>query len=351
MSLKSWMPNGVVLPTGSQLRRWMVRSATGLLGLGLLGYVGFCAYLYVNQRHLLYEPRREILRLPSELRLPYQELLIPVRPWAHLHGWWIPVGPVVVDPVARTLPQEPARLRSTVILYLNGRAGNKSSMGYLRRVQALRQLGCSVLMVDYRGFGPSTPGWPDDWPSEVTLYEDAEAAWRYLVSDRNIPPANIVIYGESMGGAVAIDLASRHPEAGGLIAQSTFTTMAEAVSQSSKGTWTAQLVNWVPVDGILSQEFRSIDKIRSIQLPLLLIHGTADPVVPHTMSEALFAAAPEPKMLQLVPGGSHSTIYRPGPNSYVAAIDRFLTSLPPSADRFGKLSSPANLASGPASSP
>jgi uncharacterized protein len=337
--LNAWMPKGLTPPTRSQLRRWSGRSAIGLLGLGLLGYVGFCAYLYVNQRHLLYEPRREILRLPSdpELRLPYQELLIPVRPWAHLHGWWIPAGPVPANPAARVLPLEPARSRSTIVLYLNGRSGNKSSMGYLRRVQALRQLGCSVLMIDYRGFGPSTPGWPDDWPSEVTLYEDAEAAWRYLVQVRKIQPANIVIYGESMGGAVAIDLASRHPEAGGLIAQSTFTTMAEAVGQSAKGTWTAQLVNWVPVDGILNQEFRSIDKIKSLQLPLLLIHGTADPVVPHTMSEALFAAAPEPKLLQLVPGGTHSTIYRSGSNSYVAAIDRFLTSLPPSADRSANL--------------
>lgn len=337
------MPNGLPRSTGPQFRRWVGRSALGLLGLGLLAYVGFCAYLYVNQRHLLYEPRREILRLPSdpELRLPYQELLIPVRAWAHLHGWWIPAGPVLANPAARVLPHEPARLRSTVVLYLNGRAGNKSSMGYLRRVQALRQLGCSVLMIDYRGFGPSTPGWPDDWPSEVTLYEDAEAAWQYLVTDRKVNPKNIVIYGESMGGAVAIDLASRHPEAGGLIAQSTFTTMAEAVSQSAKASWISQWVNWVPVDGILNQEFRSIHKIKSIQLPLLLIHGTADPVVPHTMSEALFAAAPEPKQLQLVPGGSHSIIYRPGPDSYVAAIDRFLTSLPPSADRSDQPNHPA----------
>jgi uncharacterized protein len=307
---------------------WLKPLGGSLLGLSLLAYFGICLYLHLHQRQLLYEPRREILRLPSdpELRLPYQELLIPVRPWAHLHSWWIAAGPVPANPAARPLPEEAARLRSTVVLYLPGRSGNKSSMGYLRRVQALRQLGCSVLMIDYRGFGPSTPGWPNDWPSEVTLYEDAEAAWRYLVDDRKVQPQRIVIYGESMGGAVATYLASRHPEVGGLIVQSSFTTMADAIRQSPKSPWMAGL----PVDWILQEEFRSIDRIKAVRSPLLLIHGTADPVVPHTMSEALYAAAQSPKQLHLVPGANHSTLYQAGPKSYVAAIDRFLSSLPQS---------------------
>lgn len=99
---------------------------------------------------------------------------------------------------------------------------------YLARVSAFRQLGFSVLVFDYRGYGRSSGNFPD----ESQVYQDGQAAWNYLRNERNISPRQILIYGESLGGAIALDLAVKHPEAGGLIMQSSFTSMAQTVNWS-----------------------------------------------------------------------------------------------------------------------
>ncbi len=297
------------------LRTTLNRSLLVLAGLGAIAYTGTCFYLHVNQRKFLYSPRRDFHRQPDhpELNLPYQERFIPVNPSEKLHAWWIPAPTrELSDPV----PNEPQRIfgnQPKTLLYFYGRGGNKSSTG-LYRAEALHQLGFEILMIDYRGFGASD----GDAPSEATMYEDSEAAWNYLVSDRRIPPDNIVIYGESMGGAVAINLAKHHPEAHALIAQSTFTSMTRAISLNP-------FLRMLPMDWILTDTFNSIAKISSIQMPVLFLHGIDDVIVSSLMSEQLYAAAPEPKTLHLVPGAGHFNIYKPGDDSYLGAIARFLT--------------------------
>ncbi len=111
--------------------------------------------------------------------------------------------------------------QARTLLYLHGNANNVGAN--VDQVVRLRSTGLNVFIVDYRGYGENTGG-P---PREKLLYEDAERAWTYLVAERHIPPANIAIYGHSLGGAVAIDLASRHPEAGALITESTLTSIAD----------------------------------------------------------------------------------------------------------------------------
>lgn len=193
-----------------------------------------------------------------------------------MHGWWIP-GPVE---------------DADVLLYLHGNGINIGAN--VEHASRMHQLGFSVLLVDYRGYGRSG----GEFPSEAQIYVDAQAAWNYLIYQRQVKPEHIFIYGHSLGGAVAIDLAMRHPEAAGLIVDSSFTSVREVVRLGNKF--------WMfPVDLLLNQRFDSIDKVKWLRMPVLFIHGTADDLIPFQMSERLFAAAASPKQLALIPAGGH----------------------------------------------
>ncbi|MEO8372704.1 MAG: alpha/beta fold hydrolase, partial [Candidatus Solibacter sp.] len=146
---------------------------------------------------------------PGDSGVPFDNITLPLQ-GARLAGWWVPSD----APKARTL------------LYLHGNAANVAAN--LDHVLRLRNTGLNVFIIDYRGYGHSTGG-P---PRENLLYADAERAWAYLVADRHIPAREIVIYGHSLGGAVAVHLGSKHPEAGGLITESTFTSVADMADGS-----------------------------------------------------------------------------------------------------------------------
>jgi fermentation-respiration switch protein FrsA (DUF1100 family) len=193
----------------------------------------------------------------------------------------------------------------------------------LFRIEQLRALGFSVLAIDYRGFGQSQ----GRLPSEATVYEDARVAWERL-KVLQPDPRQRLIYGHSLGGAVAVDLAAelgrdtrnstRPAEARGLIIESTFTNLADVATVAAN---TALPVRW-----LLSQKFDSIDKIADINMPLLIVHGTEDRYVPSRFSEELYAAAQEPKKLLLVPGGTHNNSMRLGRQAYDKAIEALFRS-------------------------
>lgn len=150
------------------------------------------------------------------------------------------------------------------------------------------------MIIDYRGFGLSG----GDFPTESQVYQDAQVAWNYLTQKRRILPNQIFIYGHSLGGAIAIDLAVKHPEAAGLIGQNSLTNMQDMTK------WFGLF--WLfPVDILLRQQFDSLQKIRSVQMPVLFIHGIRDPQIPYQMSQRLFAAAIDPKQLLLIPKAGH----------------------------------------------
>jgi uncharacterized protein len=185
--------------------------------------------------------------------------------------------------------------------------------GNVDHVARLNRLGFAVLAVDYRGYGRSGGA----FPSETQVYEDAEAAWHYLVQDRRVDARRAFIYGHSLGGAVAIDLAIRHPEAAGLIVESTFTSIADI----------ARTEYWIfPVDRLLNQRFDALAKVSMLSVPVLFIHGTADREVPYTMSERLFAATTGPKWLTLVPGGGHEDSGKVAETLYAQAVLDFVHS-------------------------
>ncbi len=284
-----------------------------------LAYAAAIAVLSWRQRHLIYRPRTELSMLPSDsaFGLNYEDVWIPVgESGDRLHGWWLPADPASPYVI---LPDEPVQVvRSPkVMLYLCGVGRNMGDYNYLARVSAFRQLGFSVFVFDYRGYGRSE----GNFPREAQLYEDAQAAWDYLVRAYRIPAEDIVIYGESLGGAIALDLTLQQPDAGGLILQSSFTSMAEAVQQKA-------FTQLIPVKRMLTERFESLEKIHSLHVPVLLLHGTADSVVPADMSQRLYAAAPHPKQLHLIPEADHVRIYRAGSASYLRAIAAFIQTLP-----------------------
>jgi hypothetical protein len=254
--------------------------------------------------------------------MPYENVSIPVvGDRGRIHGWWIP-APSAQEKIS-TLPNEPMKILKSpkVILYLPGTGGNKSSRGYLRRIEGLRQLGFAVLAIDYRGYGQSQ----GDFPNEDRVYADSRAAWNYLTQVRGILPEQIIIYGESLGGAIALDLAVRHPQAGGLIMQSTFTSMAETVKRMN-------YLGVFPIDLLLTQQFNSISKVRRLSVPVLFLHGIKDEVIPFDMSQRLYAAASAPKQILLIPKAGHFGIYGRGRYSYLRAIEKFVKTIDSTAN-------------------
>jgi uncharacterized protein len=176
------------------------------------------------------------------------------------------------------------------------------------------RLGLSVFLIDYRGYGQSQ----GDFPTESQVYQDAQLAWDYLVKKRGINPNQIYIYGHSLGGAIAIDLAVRHPEAAGLIVEGSFTS-TRAMVDFQKGLY------WMfPIDLLLTQRFDSISKVDRLQIPVLFIHGTADTIVPVEMGRKLFDAAPEPKQLYIVPDAGHNNVAEFAGAEYLQKVRQFL---------------------------
>jgi hypothetical protein len=281
----------------------------GMAGTLTLSYIAMCLFLFARQRYLIFNPSQQLLKLPSdsEFKMPYENAWISVPGTQDkIHGWWIPPAPLKEPDRNAKNPSRPQ-----VILYLPGRGGNKGNN--LWRIKGFHNLGLATFAIDYRGYGQSK----GDFPSESQFYADSQAAWNYLTQVRNIPPEQIIVYGESLGGAVALDLAVKQPNAGGLVMQSTFTSLEEAVNRID------YRFRFFPINWILTQRFNSIEKMRSLQVPVLLIHGTADPVVPYDMSQRLYQAAPQRKELLLIPQGGHFQIYRRDGKSHLEAISKF----------------------------
>lgn len=270
------------------LRRVLLAAAT----LAALS-AGGCAMLEAKQREIIFRPNKESYGSPADYGLAFEELWLAVKRSGsgaeRVHGWWM----------AAEDSDAPA------LLYLHGARRNISNN--LFRIAGLRRMGFSVLAIDYRGFGRSD----GELPSETHTYEDAQAAWEEL--KRRVPdPRRRIIYGHSLGGAVAIDLAVRNPDAAGLIAESTLTSIRDMVELSP--------YRFLPVGLILTQNYDSLAKVGSLKVPVLFVHGAADKWVPPAMSERLYAAAPEPKTLLLVEDAGHSNSFWVAPEKYRRAL-------------------------------
>lgn len=278
----------------SSLRAFAPHAAAAALAVALLG--SGWVMLETKERELIWRPVRTAASWYGGLPAYVQDLYLPVRDGegsSRIHAWW--------------WPAEDAR--APAVLYLHGARWNLT--GQLRRIEQLRRFGFSVFAIDYRGFGQSD----GDPPSESTVYEDAGAAWAWLAQHQ--PDASRrFIYGHSLGGAVAVDLAAalsaKGASAGGLIVESSFTSLADVAAEMS--------YRWLPLRFILSQKFDSVNKMAQVAMPVLIVHGANDTYVPSRLSAALYAAAPAPKKLLLVEGGGHNNSMWLGDVQYRAAI-------------------------------
>ncbi len=267
---------------------------SGISLISLILYTSVCLLLRWGQTRLIFLPDSLIRSTPQKHNLDYQDVWIDIKQ-DKIHGWWIPAS----------------EKAAPVLLYFHGNASNNGDVTDI--AFTFHQLGLSVLLIDYRGYGKSS----QVFPNEKRVYEDAVAVWQYLSKDRQMKPQNIFVYGHSLGGAIAIELAVKYPEMAGLIIEGTFTSIKDIASHS-------KVLQLFPLNWIITQHFDSITKIKSLQTPLLMFHGTADETVPVLMAKKIFAAASEPKKLVIIPEANHNNLDRIGGQQYISNLQKFI---------------------------
>jgi uncharacterized protein len=197
-----------------------------------------------------------------------------------------------------------ARSDAPVLLYLHGARFNVTGSAF--RAQRMQELGFSVLAIDYRGFGKST----NELPSEAKAYEDARAAWDWL-GDK-YPGRPRYIFGHSLGGAIAIELAAQVKDEAGTVVEGTFTSIPDVVSTFKWG--------WLPVSLLITQRFEAVKRVPEIGSPLLVVHGGDDRLIQPELGRKLFEAATGRKAFVLVEGGSHHNTNSVGQSQYRVAL-------------------------------
>jgi len=263
-----------------------------VLAVVVLIYLAFVALMWVFQDRLLYLPEvggRDLEATPADIGLDYKDLELETADGVRIHGWFVP-----------------AERERAVVLFFHGNAGNISHR--LDTLRMFRELGLSVLLLDYRGYGRS-----EGRPSEEGTALDARAAWDWLIEDTGRTPGEIVIAGRSLGAAVAAELA-RTKEPGAVILESPFRSvpiLAQEVYPFLPARWLARI--HYPIE----------DYVAAIEAPLFIIHSRDDEIIPFAHGEAVHAAAPEATSLLPIRGG-HNTGFLESRERYLKGIDGFL---------------------------
>ncbi len=260
-----------------------------LLLAGGLGVAHFWRLRFQRSQTFLPEQYPNGLWQPAPYGVNAEDVWTESEDGTRLHGWWMPVR----------------RARGTV-LYCHGNSGNITSrIGVYR---ALARMRFNALAVDYRGYGRS-----EGRPSEAGVLADARAAYDLLVNQIGQPAEQVILFGHSLGGAVAIDLALHRPAAG-LIVQSSFTDLKEMARSRFRR---------LPLHLIARNEFRSVSKVDRLMLPKLFVHGTADETVPLALGQQLFARAAAPKEWYVVPDAGHNDVLQFGGARYLWKLSHF----------------------------
>jgi fermentation-respiration switch protein FrsA (DUF1100 family) len=259
--------------------------ATGLA----LGYLFIVAIAYLRQDKMIYYPTNIIESTPKNIGLEYDDLLLKTKDGLDISAWHVPA--------------DGAR---GIVLFCHGNAGNISHR--LDSIRIFHDLGLGVLIFDYRGYGRS-----QGRPGERGTYMDAEAAWTYIVESLGVKPENIIIFGRSLGGAVAAELALKK-QSGVLIIESGFTSVPELGKK---------FFPYLPVRLISKHRYETIGKVDNIAIPKLFVHSPEDEIVPYGHGEKLFRRASEPKEFLLIRGGHNDGFVLSG-KTYVDGLRNFL---------------------------
>jgi fermentation-respiration switch protein FrsA (DUF1100 family) len=248
----------------------------------------------VIERSFIYFPDSELIGDPADFGLPFDDVSFTADDGVRLHGWFVPGEGDVTW------------------IWFHGNAGNIS-----HRLDNLRllhdEVGVGVFLFDYRGYGRS-----EGSPSEEGTYRDAEAALAYVLSRPDVEPQRIVYFGRSLGAGVAVELATRRPPFA-IILESPVPSIAELARYHYR---------FLPVGGLLRTKYDSLSKIGSVRVPLLVLHGDEDEVVPFEGGRKLFEAASEPKRFYTIEGAGHNDAYVVGGREYFSVLREFLEVLP-----------------------
>lgn len=267
------------------------RIGLSILTLLVVVWVGLMALLYFKQNDLLFMPRAEIDRTPQDIGLPFEDKILRTADGEVLAAWWIPHS----------------QPRCSVI-HFHGNAGNRS--GRLPDAQRFHQLGCNVLMTDYRGYGGSTGS-----PSEAGTYLDAEALWDAAL-DAGAEPISTLLFGRSLGGPNAAYLASQRPAAG-LILESTFESLPAL---------TDDLFGWLSVRALVRNEYPTARHLAAFEGPVLILHSTEDDLIPFAHGRRLASAHGDAaRFVELVGDHNHGPTATGAP--YTDALSAFVDSV------------------------
>ena len=257
--------------------------------------IGFILCLRWKEPRMLYYPSKQIDQTPDRLGFKYENVTLTTSDGARINGWFLPCG----------------HEAKHTILFFHGNAGNVSDR--FEKLEVFRDLGVDTLIIDYRGYGHS-----EGTPNEEGTYRDAQAAYEYLTQQRKVAPRSIVTYGESLGSAIAADLASK-VEAGGLVLEEAFTSIGD-VGQ--------KMFPFLPVRWLVRNKYDTLSKLPRIKVPLLIIHSRDDEFFDMRHAQRLLAAANEPKRLVELRGG-HNDAFLVSAPTYRAALEQFIAALGP----------------------
>jgi uncharacterized protein len=267
--------------------RSAARVAIGLV----IAYLLVVVFMMFQEESFLYFPDKYPEGDWHQAGLEFEDAWFDAADGTYLHGWYVPC-------------EKPR----AVALFAHGNAGNLSHRADL--LVRLQRMGVAVLAFDYRGYGRSAGS-----PTEAGVIADGRAARTWLAKRAGVPESEIVLMGESLGGAVAVQLAAEAP-ARGLVLENTFSSARDVARFHYP---------WLPV-GLMRTKFDSATAIGKYHGPLLQIHGDADTIVPIALGRKLFEAANEPKKLVVITGGDHND---PRTLQFYQALDQFLNELPP----------------------
>jgi len=269
----------------------------------VLAYIGLAIALYLGQSNLVYMPSQELIDTPATIGLKFDDVQLTTKDSVNLDSWFVPA-------------KDNDQIGKGVILFCHGNGGNIGNrVSYL---PIFKDLGLATFLFDYRGYGKS-----EGKPSEEGTYSDVEAAWQYLTQEKQIPPQKIIIYGESLGGAIASYLAQKISQqdsknsAGGLILASTFTSISDRA---------AELYPFMPIRFLSRFSYNSIDRLPIIKIPILVIHSIDDEIIPFHHGDRNFQVANQPKKLVTL-RGDHNGGFLDSLETYRNGLKEFIQSI------------------------
>jgi hypothetical protein len=268
-----------------------------VVGMMFVAYAILAVTLYFMQPSFVYDPVADIPYSPAEIGLDFEEVVFRTGDHLQLHGWFVPAS-------TRVERGEPAPDARFTVLYCHGNGGNM--MYFLDTVAFLNKLGLNCFIFDYRGYGKS-----HGRPTEHGTYLDVRAAFRWLIKKKGIVPSRIIIFGWSLGGSIAAYLASKVKTAG-LVIESAFTSYRD-IGQ--------KFYPYMPVRWFAWFDYPTIDFIRKVKSPILVIHSRSDEMIPFEFGLELYDAANEPKIFVEIYGGHNDSFLVAGDEYKKAWLD------------------------------